>query len=337
MKLNFCALVSLLATPLMAHDPTPSCLATPLSGLTGNYTFQIEGIYPHQYGITGTMNASIGTNRAGAAVGLLKITATSFFDPTLTVRGTVSNQPAATADPRDASVTRLETDFGSFQVNPSCTGGTLTFNLSSRPMQFDFWFLDGGRRIFLVSTINGLEATGIAVAGPAGCPAGITDPLQILPVRWAFTARGSAAPQVQAPPPPDDNTPPPTGGPKQPAGPPGPGSIGPRIAATFRAADINDPYAIAGFWNASVGLNRANSPVGLLAITASSNLGYGGSITRLESDAGSFQANADCSGGTLTLNLSSRPVQLDFWYAAGFQKLYFVATNGMPVLGEASR
>jgi hypothetical protein len=324
MKRSIFTLATLMASSLMAHDPTPSCLANPLSGLAGNYTFQVEGISPHAFGITGTMNASIGANRVGTPVGVLRITATSFFGnsvlgpwgPTGPIGPVQDRKPAAaSSEGREASVTRLETDIGSFQVNSTCTGGTLTFNLSSHPMQYDFWFLDGGRRLSLVSTINGLEATGIAVAGPSGCPAGLTDPLQLLPVRWTFTARGGS-PLIQT------------------------GPVGP-IFNSVRGAvldtGLDDPYAIAGFWNASVGVNRANVPVGLLAITATSNLGFGGSVTRREADAGSFQANANCSGGTLTFNLSSRPVQFDFWYVDGFQKLYFIATNGMPVLGEASR
>jgi hypothetical protein len=300
MKRSIFALATLMATSLMAHDPTPSCLANPLTGLAGNYTFQIEGIYPHAYGITGTFNASIGTNRAGASVGVLRVTATSFF--TATFAGA-------------ASVTRLETDIGSFQVNPSCTGGTLTFNLSSHPMQFDFYFSDAGRQISIISTINGLEATGVAIAGPTGCPAGLPGALQLLPTRWAFTARGVG---VFAQ----------TSSARQPAG----------VRQVQVVPSPNNPFGIAGFWDASVGADRAGNPLGILAITATSNLGYlGQSVTRLEADAGRYQANADCSGGTLTHNMSSRPMQYDFWYVSGFQKMFFIATNGVPALGEASR
>ena len=99
----------------------------------------------------------------------------------------------------------------------------------------------------------------------------------------------------------------------------------------------NPNYSIAGVWNGSTGLDRGGNTIGLLAITATSSLGVEGSVARLEADAGRHQANADCSGGTLHFNLSSRPVQFDFWYADGFQQLYFISTNSTPILGWASR
>lgn len=205
-------------------------------------------------------------DRAGNRIGLLTITTTS----------------------RDGfGVTRLETDAGRYQVSPNCLGGTLTFNLSSRPMQFDFWFSDLNRQLFIVSTTPGKAATGRAGPAPAGCPAGIASPIELLLGRSTFAARG----------------------------------IDPQV-----------PYAIAGAWNATL-----NGPIGLLAISATSNLGQEGSITRLEGDTGRYFINPDCTSGTLTLNLSSRPVQFDFWFLEGFQELYFISTNYTPAIGAASR
>lgn len=281
MKRSIFALAAMMATSLMAVDPSAACLANPLSGLSGNYVFQIEGVFPYQYGITGVFNASTGVDRGGNPVGVLKITASSIIGP-------------ATAGPQGVSYTRLETDAGKFTVNAGCTGGTLIFNLSSRPMQFDFWFFDGGRQIYLVSTLGGRAATGRAAVGTNGCPAGVTNPLTLLNGTSTFSAHG------------------------------------------FIAGDFPN-YAIAGVWNGSTGPDRGGNTIGLLAITATSNLGPEGSIARQEADAGRHQANADCSGGTLTFNLSSRPVQFDFWYADGFQQLYFISTNSLPVLGVASR
>ena len=285
MKRSMFVLATLMATSLMAHDPTPACLANPLSGLAGNYVFQIEGVFPYQYGITGVFNASTGVDRGNNTVGVLKITASSLLGPEF-----------ATTRGGDLSFTRLETDAGKYTVNAGCTGGTLIFNLSSRPMQFDFWFFDGGRQIYIVSTSQGRQAVGRAAVGTNGCPAGVTNPLTLLNGNSTFSGHSVL--------------------------------VGP-------LSDLG--YTIAGVWNAFTGLDRGGNTVGGLAITATSSLGFGGSITRQESDAGRHQANADCSGGTLHFNLSSRPVQFDFWYADGFQQLYFISTNSTPVLGWASR
>jgi hypothetical protein len=74
---------------------------------------------------------------------------------------------------------------------------------------------------------------------------------------------------------------------------------------------------------------------GVLAITSSS--GVNGTTTRLEKDAGRFQVNSDCSGGTLTFNISSRPAQFDFFFV-NFAKIVFVGTNnGDVILGKAER
>ena len=283
MKRSMFVLATLMATSLMAADPSAGCLANPLSGLAGNYVFQIEGVFPYQYGITGVFNASTGVDRGGNTVGVLKITASSILGPEFAINS-----------PQGISFTRLETDAGKYTVNAGCTGGSLIFNLSSRPMQFDFWFFDGGRQIYIVSTLGGRQATGRAAVGTNGCPAGVTNPLTLLNGNSTFSARG------------------------------------------FLVNNVPN-YAIAGVWNGSTGLDRGGNTIGLLAITATSNLGPEGSVARLEADAGRHQANADCSGGTLQFSLSSHPVQFDFWYADGFQQLYFISTNAAPILGVASR
>ena len=91
--------------------------------------------------------------------------------------------------------TRLETEptvNSSYQINVVrdkytgvdglCPGGLLTLNLSSRPMQYDFYFVPGSPigEIYLVSTIDGRQATGRAARSPdmtMGCPAG-PNPIQ---------------------------------------------------------------------------------------------------------------------------------------------------------------
>lgn len=313
MKNCIFALAAAVALSFTAHNAQAQCPANSLTALSGNYVFSAEGIAPLVYGITGVFKATTGVDRAGNPIGILTITATSFYEPQVArfMGPSNGNQPTTKSSTGSRSATRLETDTGNYQINADCTGGTLSMKLSSRPMQYDFWFFDGGRQIYFVSTINGLQANGRAAIAPAGCPAGVTNPIQLLVGNSSFVARGF-----------------------------GPQAVLRRIV-TF-STDRRDgggwgqedsSYAIAGTWNASLG---ADPRIGRLLINATSDLS--GSITRQEFDAGSFQANADCSGGQLIFNLSSHPVQFDFWWAEGFQRLAFISTSaGVPVIGSASR
>ena len=89
---------------------------------------------------------------------------------------------------------------------------------------------------------------------------------------------------------------------------------------------IREPFGIAGAINASLSTDRGGNPLGLLGIVASSSLGQG-SITRQESDAGRFQVNDDCSGGTLIMNLSSRPIQYQFYFRSGFREMDVISIS----------
>lgn len=114
------------------------------------------------------------------------------------------------------------------------------------------------------------------------CPAGITNPLQVLVETWSFQYNGWIdAPQL--------------------------------------------PLAAAGQIVASIGTDRAGNPVGRLTITQTSN--QNGSITRLEKDVGTYQIFPDCSGGTLALNVSSRPVAFDFWFHNNRTEAFMVSAN----------
>ena len=273
---------------LAAASPTwavAACPANPLTALAGPWTFNIQvspnGLDPGTYAITGIMNPSAGTDRAGNPIGILTINATSL----------VNHSPV-----------RLETDTGRYQINADCSGGTLTFNLSSRPMQYDFWFSADGLTMNIVSTTPGIPAIGLATRGPLGCPAGLTNPLNLLSGPYVFSLR----------------------------------------SAWF--APILDPtatsYAIAGRFTASTGTDRGGNPIGLLSITATSQLATGApstttSVTRLEADAGRFQINSDCSGGTLTFNLSSRPIQLQFYFRADLSTMDIISTTGPVSIGVA--
>lgn len=276
--------LSAVASSLYAAAPPFNCAANPLAALSGPYVFSIQGTWPtvsraiipfngNDYGITGRFVASIATNSLGAPAGILNVVATSIQ------AGFTTNGP----------VTRLETDIGRYQINANCTGGTIWFNLSSRPISFDFWFFDSREQLYLVSNIDGQPMAGRALIAPPGCPAGITSPLQVLTGNYSFKANSL----------------------------------------------LGGRYYIAGSFTPSIGLDRANQPLGLLAITATSNIDT--SATRLESDTGRYTVYPDCSGGQFTYNLSSRPVQYDFWFVFGFDQLYFISTSGISAIGRAAR
>jgi hypothetical protein len=270
MKRSILALGALMTLSVMANQAKAQCPALPLTALSGTYVFSFEGVWPYVHGMAGTFTASVGTDRAGNPIGLLSLNASSYYR---------------------SSYTRWEADAGRYQINPTCTGGTLTFNMSSQPMQFDFWFY-GGNKIAFVSTINGRQATGTATRAATACPAGTTNVLSALAGLYTFQGHGF---------------------------------------------ETLPNYAITGVWNATIGADRAGNPIGLLSIHATSNLGVEGSVTRAETDAGRYQISPNCGGGTLTFNLSSRPVQFDFWFAEGFQELVFISTNSYPILGWAKR
>jgi len=140
--------VMVLASATRAQ-PLPTCpngAASPLQALAGTWTFSAQGVGPSTvpFSSTGTFLASI-SSRAGSPTGILAITQSS------------------------SGLARLEKDAGTYQVFPDCSGGTLTFNLSSRPITFDFWFVkqtladvQTGTEIRLVSQNDGLYVVGNA-------------------------------------------------------------------------------------------------------------------------------------------------------------------------------
>lgn len=256
-----------------AAPPQFNCGANALQALAGPYVFSAQGILPFNYAIVGRFVASVGADRNGTPIGVINVVASS-----------VQNGVLATG-----SVTRLETDVGRYQINANCTGGTIWFNLSSRPISFDFFFFDSREQMYLVSNLPGFPMVGKALIAPAGCPAGITNPLQVLDAPFAFAARG----------------------------------LPPNL------------YSISGSFVPSVGVDRANQPLGILAITATSDIN--GSVTRLEQDAGRYAVYPDCSGGQFTYNLSSRPIQYDFWFVHGFRELHFISTSGLAAIGVATK
>jgi len=135
----------------------------------------------------------------------------------------------------------------------------------------------------ITAAISFLVGFFLVTQASAQCPAGVTNPLQVLVGTWAYQLDGLA----------------------------------PSAAIVF---------ASAGQFTASIGTDRAGNPIGRLAITATSN--QNGSVTRLEADAGTYQVFPDCSGGSLTFNLSSSPVAGDFFFDEEFTQVIIVITDG---------
>ena len=269
MKFFPLAFAGLMAFAALAPAAEVRCSAIPAQSLLGTWTFSTSGfpIIPTLFvGSVGNFTASI----TPSGRNILSITATSATD---------------------ATVTRYETDAGSFQVNSDCTGGTLTFNLSSRPVQFEFYFVNSDEIVLISNSGNRTDnvvGTARRQTIPLVCP---SEPLSIFTGPWVFTTSGF------------------------------------KYSFPIQSS--------AGRFVASVGLDRALRPLGLLAINATSV--NNGSPTRQEQDAGRYQINADCSGGTLTFNLSSRPVQFDFWFD-GPNRIVMISSNqGDIIVGSARR
>lgn len=266
-----CLMAGLLLTPQMQAQ---TCPTNSLQALVGTWAFKADGFgfTPLQLLATaGRFTASIGTDRAGNPTGVLSITQTSGINGT---------------------VTRQETDAGRFQVNADCSGGTLTFNVSSRPVQYDFFFTNLSEIVFIGSN-QGDVITGKARRVGAGvdAPSCSTSSLQALVGTWTFTLEGFAS--------------------------------------------VLQILGSAGRFTATIGTERNGAPVGLLTITQTS--GLTGSTVRLERDAGKYSVNSSCSGGTLVFNVSSRPVQLDFYFVNSGE-IFFVGSNqGDVVHGSAKR
>lgn len=267
-KVGFlCMAAGLLVAPAMRAQSFPVCTGNPLQSFTGTWAFKESGYNfpPTQFlAAAGRFTAAVGVDRAGNPRGVLTITQTTSVD----------GNPA-----------RLETDAGTFQINSDCTGGTLTFNVSSRPDQYDFYFVNASKIVF-TSSNSGSILTGSAerVTSLAACAA---SPLQTFAGTWVFSYEG-----FQFPP------------------------------TAFLTAS--------GRFVATVGPRG-----GVLRITQTASID--GSPARHEFDAGSFQLNADCTGGHLTFNTSSRPIQLDFFFSDPNTIVFAGSNSGDIVVGKAQR
>jgi hypothetical protein len=271
-----CIFTAVLLIP-QVYAQCPAGTTNPNSVLAGVWTFESDGF-----------SLGRGLNQLLLANGG-RFVATSNGNLTITQTGAVF-----------ASSVRLETDIGRFVVNSDCSGGTLTFNLSSRPVQFDFFFA-GPNRINFISTTSGDIVSGSAtrVSGGVDAPSCPANPLTALPGTWTFEFDGFHFPQLNQF----------------------------FLAAVGRFVTSIDM--------SPSGTNRSSEPIGVLSITQTSSIN--GKITRLETDAGRYALNADCSGGTLTFNTSSRPIQLDFFFTSPTSIQFVGSNNGDIIEGSATR
>lgn len=144
----------------LLQTPPSTCAATitnPLQALVGTWAFSTKGFAPSTQPLasSGQFKASI----SSAGVGVLTVTDTAS---------------------RNGQITRLETDAGTFQVFPDCSGGSLRFNLSTGPAGFDFGFVNAGSELFFTTNNLGDITDGSArradctrgciCVSPIGCP-----------------------------------------------------------------------------------------------------------------------------------------------------------------------
>ena len=268
MKKVALAVATLLAAAVFSPSAQAQCVAAPLQALAGAWTFSFDGFQLPPFNILGAAGRFTATVNGGR--GILSITATSSIN---------------------GSPVRLETDAGYFQVDDDCTGGSLQFNLSSRPIQFEFYFVNPDEIVFVGNTNQNIVLGGARRVVPFACPA---QTLQALAGTWVFSFNG--------------------------------------FISSFRSTTL---LASAGRFVATVGVDRGGNPTGVLALSVTSSID--GSPVRREQDAGRFQVNADCSGGQLIFNLSSRPLQLDFFVTNANNIVMVGTNNGDIVVGSARR
>ena len=151
-----------------------------------------------------------------------------------------------------------------------------------------------------------LAALSFAPLAQAQCPAGITNPLQLIDgTVWSFHLESPAFNSASA----------------------AVGIFKPHFVPT-------NPFASQGVLTITETVNQ--SPFGA----------FGTQITRLANVSGRYIIYPDCSGGELFINLSNMPVQLEFVFGQGFSLMRLLTdgdastqltANGFQVLSGAAR
>ncbi|MBY0505300.1 MAG: hypothetical protein K2X03_15410 [Bryobacteraceae bacterium] len=275
MKFLPLATFALVATMAPSLSAAVQCIFTPTPTLIGTWTFSTQG-YRNLRGLP--------TTQFLGAVGQFTASVNA-----ATNRGVLDLTSVSSA--LNGSPVRSERDAGSFQVSEDCLTGTLTMNLSSRPVQFDYYFLNANE-ILLVSTTPGDNLQGRArrFTGSTTCP---VPALSALSGAWAFQTQGTSGVPFNV------------------------------AAVNFNLLNSTGRFV--------AGINAAG--IGVLDLTVTSS--FNGSITRAEFDRGRYQINPDCLGGTLTFNLSSRPVQFDFVFVSPTEIELVGTNNGEVIVGNA--
>jgi len=98
---------------------------------------------------------------------------------------------------------------------------------------------------------------------------------------------------------------------------------------TFKVTGLN--FAAAGVFRARVGVDPRTPNVvqGLLSVTTTSN--NNGVIVRQETESSTikYQVLPDCSGGTITLVATSRPITFDFYFTKAWTEIYLVSIDNV--------
>jgi hypothetical protein len=96
-----------------------------------------------------------------------------------------------------------------------------------------------------------------------------------------------------------------------------------------------DGYVSAGSFKASV-VPKGTGSAGALLV--SSTAIKSGTVVRQDNFSGTFDVNADCSGGSFSFKTNLYSVTVDFWFTSGLTKIYFVSSDpALSVSGEAAR
>ncbi|HEY1493458.1 MAG TPA: hypothetical protein VGF49_02905, partial [Candidatus Solibacter sp.] len=91
-------------------------------------------------------------------------------------------------------------------------------------------------------------------------------------------------------------------------------------------------FAGAGQFSAAID-TLTDPESGIMSVTQSSSV-----PVRSEMDTGTYQVLPDCSGGTMTFNVSNEPITFDFWFDNTFTEIRFVSTtSGTALRGSAAR
>ena len=136
------AALLLLAPSVKAQCPDG---ITPLSALAGGWAYRAELVSPlpaspvpsvaSSYVAAGAFTASVGTDRNGNPIGVLRSIQSSQLNGT---------------------PIRFESDFGASTYSgfPNCGGVTISFAFSTRPVVYDCWFQAGRTILYCVSATD---------------------------------------------------------------------------------------------------------------------------------------------------------------------------------------